>query len=105
MSLFRYNQIKRFWHISDPRIVLDTNNWFMKLFPMFTLFRAACKAYLIPSQNVSYDEMMVAFRGRVMHTKKAPYKPIDEGFQLWGLCDSGYLVDFAFYSLIHGKSP
>jgi len=76
----------------------------MKLSLMFEIFRKAYKAHLVPLQNVSYDEMMVAFYRRVMHTKKAPHKPIDEGFKLYGLCDSGYLIDFAFYSLVFGMS-
>ena len=74
----------------------------MKLSPMFEGFRMAAKKHLIPSQNLSYDEMMVAFRGRTMHTKKAPNKPIDEGFELLGLCDLGYIIDFSFSSLHHG---
>jgi hypothetical protein len=53
---------------------------------------------MILAQNLSFDKIMVGFRGRSCHTKKAPNKPIAEGYQLEALCDNGFLIDFAFYS-------
>jgi hypothetical protein len=61
--------------------------------------RWASHQYLIPAQNLSYDEQMMAFRGKSIHKVKAQHKPIKEGYQMWALCDAGYVIDFLFHSL------
>jgi hypothetical protein len=96
MALFRFQQIKRFWHISDPFLELPSDQWYHKLSPATEHFRTASKELIITSSTVSFNEMMVAFRGRIKHKKKALNKPISEGYQLEALCDHEYLVDFAY---------
>jgi hypothetical protein len=62
--------------------------------------RKASHAYLIPSQALSYDEQMIASKGKSMHKIKAKYKPIKEGYKMLALSDSGYVINFLFHSLI-----
>jgi hypothetical protein len=64
--------------------------------------RKASHEYLIPSQTLSYDEQMIACRGKSMHKIKAKHKPIKEGYQMFSLSDAGYVIDFLFHSL-HGR--
>jgi hypothetical protein len=94
MTFFRFEQIKRYFHISPPSTTstrLSTARWHTKLDPLSNLLRMKFKAYVILSQNVSFDEMMVPFAGRSKHTLKIKNKPVKEGFKIWALCDHGYL--------------
>lgn len=120
LSLIRYEQLRRYFHISDPRSNQgcpvepteeeeDTmpqedvqNIWWYKIEPLVSEFRDNCKKYWKPSTRVAVDEMMIRFFGRSYHTFKMPGKPIKEGYKLWGLCDSGYLYYFMFASLANG---
>jgi hypothetical protein len=99
MTFFRFEQIKRYFHVSPP----NTTHWHMKLEPLASLLRTEFQAYVILGQNVSFDEMMVPFSGRSRHTLKMKNKPISEGFKVWALCDHGYLWDFLLYSRTSGK--
>jgi hypothetical protein len=54
----------------------------MKLEPLASLLCTKFQAYVILGQNVSFDEMMVAFSGRSQHTLKILNKPISEGFKV-----------------------
>jgi len=72
--------------------------WWRKLEPLISTFRANCQAHWIPGSNVSVDEMMIKFYGRLKHTLKMKNKPIKQGFKIWALCEGGYLYSFLFYS-------
>jgi hypothetical protein len=63
----------------------------MKLSPLFEHLRTQFKAFCMPSQNVSVDEMMKAFTGRLAHTVKINNKSISEGYKVWALADYGYV--------------
>jgi hypothetical protein len=105
MTLFRFQQIKRYFHVSAPPTTpnLGTARWHTKLEPLASLLRTKFKAYVVLGQDVSFDEMMVPFSGRSKHTLKIKNKPVKEGFKIWALCDHGYLWDFLFYSRTTGK--
>jgi hypothetical protein len=87
MTFFRFQQIKRYFHVSPP----ITTQWYMKLEPLSSLLRTKFQAYVVLGQNVSFDEMIVPFAGRSKHTLKMKNKPVKEGFKIWALCDHGYL--------------
>jgi hypothetical protein len=104
MTLFRFQQIKWYFHVSPPPTSrLSTAHWYTKLEPLCSLLRTKFQAYVVLGQNVSFDEMMVPFAGRSKHTLKMKNKPINEGFKIWALCDRGYLWDFLFYSRTCGE--
>lgn len=98
MSLVRYQQIKRFYHLSPPDIAIDKQHWSRKLEPIASLLHQRFQQYYFPSTSLSYDEIMVSFEGRSMHIVKQPNKPIDHGYKIWGLCDYGFTWTFLFYS-------
>ena len=52
-----------------------------------------------PSQNLSVDEAMIQFDGRLSWKQFMPKKPVKWGLKLWCLCDSdtGYCVAFNVY--------
>jgi len=66
MTLKRFQQIKRYLHISKLQ---DNNNpYYAKVEPLLSHVRETSKKLYIPSLNVSVDEMMVWFSGHSIHT-------------------------------------
>ena len=62
MSQVRWEQIKRFLHISPPDI---GGSFFNKLEPLTSHIRGVSKRLYIPSSKVSEDEFSVRFKGRL----------------------------------------
>jgi len=102
MTWFLFEQIKRYFHVSEPVPDGLTLHWYMKLSPLFEYLRAKFKAYCVPSSNVAVDEMMEAFTSRSAHTVKMSNKPISEGYKTWAIADHGYVWHFFFHSGIDG---
>lgn len=98
MSCNRYLQIKRYFHISPPDEIYDRPNWWRKMEPLASQLRERYQSLVLPSSNLSFDEMMVLCKGRSVHTIKLPGKPIDQGYKIYALCDQGYTYLFLFYS-------
>jgi hypothetical protein len=70
MPFYRFEQIMRYFHVAPPPLNLPsrlpsctstTNQWYMKLAPLFGMLKAKFKEYVVLAQNVSFDEMMVPF--------------------------------------------
>ena len=108
MSLDRFEDIKRYLHLSPPISQLESSSrtfeWWMKLEPLASWVRQQSKKLYLPASQVAVDEMMVRFGGRSKHTVKMPNKPISEGYKIFALCDRGYTYDFTFYSPHTGYS-
>ena len=92
MTLFRFQQIRRFLHISLPNP--DKTSYYSKLEPLLSHVRATSQEIYLPSSNLSVDEMMIRFSGRHAHTFRLKNKPIPEGFKILALCDYGYTWSF-----------
>ena len=71
-----------------------------KLKPFMNELQLACKAYFVPRRNISIDERMVAFKGRIGMKQYIKDKPTKWGFKLWILAssDSGYTFKFDVYT-------
>jgi hypothetical protein len=118
MSLVRFEQLKRYLHISRIELVdipsiprhlnveptyenehtygeeLLGQIWWHKLDPMISQFRNASEKYYTSSSNISIDELMIRCFGRSQHTYKMPNKPISQGYKLFALADHGYIWSF-----------
>ena len=73
ISLRRFEQIKRYCHISCPEsdsnsgYHLPTNKiWWYKLEPLASAIQASSQKYYSPSSEVSIDELMVRCFGRLV---------------------------------------
>jgi len=120
MGLNRFEQIKRYIHISLPITAsappappappalpappAPPPAWYKKLEPMASMLANRFRSAYMPSSNCSIDEMMVRFTGRSKHTLKMPNKPIDEGYKVFAICDHGYTYGFEFCSRVDGAS-
>jgi Transposase IS4 len=54
--------------------------------------------YWLHGSELCIDESMIGFQGRSAHKVVLKNKPIQEGFKLWILYDSGYAILWLFYT-------
>jgi len=105
MGYVRFQQIKRYLHISEPQDTpISPKTWWKKLEPLNCNIRTRAKECFLPSANVLVDEMMIGFLGRSAHTIKMPNKPIRLGYKILALCDAGYTYDWELTSRVEGFS-
>ena len=90
ISLFmgqkRWEQLKRFFHVSPPPPEGVKRQVFEKIEPLITPLGEAFRKYVIPGSMVSFNKMMVRFTGRSAAIIKFPGKPIPEGIKIMSLC-------------------
>ena len=50
---------------------------------------------------------MIAYKGKSIYKLKAKHKPIQNGYQMLSLSDTGYVIDFLFHLVekVHGEYP
>lgn len=103
IGLVRYEQLKRYFHVSDPRLPKPLDNkWYVKVEPLSSKLRDAFQKCFVPGTKVSVDEMMIRFFGRSKHTIKMKNKPIKQGYKVWALSHKGYTYSFLYYSGVKG---
>ena len=98
ISQNRYDQTKRYFHISDPTVQYHRKDWWKKVEPLSSHLRSRPQQYFQPQSNVALDELMSKFKGRSAHTVRIPSKPISEGYKILALCDAGYTLNWLFTS-------
>ncbi|PVH67519.1 hypothetical protein DL98DRAFT_443407 [Cadophora sp. DSE1049] len=106
MKFKRYEDIKRFFKISDiddDRDLIPAD-WHHKLSPLDTLLQAQFQAVVTLGSHISYDEIIIGYRGRRTHVTKVPGKPEPNGYKNWALCCKGYIYDWLYYSGSCGES-
>ncbi|GBN80578.1 hypothetical protein AVEN_108227-1 [Araneus ventricosus] len=78
-----------------------------KLDPLMTDMKKNFKSHFNPCQNMSVDEPMIKYKGRLGIIQYMPKKPTKRGIKIWMLCDSsfGYVYDFDDYCGKKDKIP
>ena len=107
ISLRRYEQIKRYLHISNTEEDIrqqysSTDRWWYKLEPLASSLQRSFSQFYIPGSKVSIDEVMVRCFGASSHTYKMPDKPISEGYKIFALAEHGYIYSFIWSSRVKG---
>ena len=99
MPRIRYEKLCQYMHCSVPQRE-DHADKLAKVRPIITLCERQFKARFHPSCNVSIDEALIRYDGRLSWKQYMPKKPVKWGFKLWCLCDSstGYCVAFSVYT-------
>ena len=71
-----------------------------KMRPMIDLILPKLKDNYKPGENLSVDEGMIGFKGRVHFRQYMPAKPTKWGNKVWQICesDSGYCCGFDVYT-------
>jgi hypothetical protein len=105
MSLSRFEQIKRYIHISlpqedDGKLTPESENerpdlWYSKVAWLLDHLEACSRSFRTVGSNVSVDEVMIQFTGRTFHKYYMRNKPISEGYKFFVLAERGYV--YAIY--------
>lgn len=103
MTKNRFEELSCYLHFSDSTKEPargDVN--YDRLFQVRTVIdyvRGKCENNLNPSKNISVDEGMIAFRGRLSFRQYMPAKPTKYGIKVWMATDSsnGYGLNFDVY--------
>jgi hypothetical protein len=88
---------------------MDTTNindikgadWHKKLSPLDTHLQERSQAAAIPGSRLSYDEIMIGWRGRSKHVTVVKNKPQPNGLKVWAIREKGYLYDWLYYSGVY----
>ena len=102
MTLVRFQQIKRYFKMSDLSNEPDSYDpdWWKKLKSLATDFQKISQKLYVPGPHVSIDEQLILFKGRSRHTLKMVAKEAGEGFKIYSLCEENYLLAFLFASKV-----
>ena len=93
----RFEDILRFIHFSDEND--DSAGRLKKIRDLATLFNKKFQQHRIPGENITIDESVVPFRGRLKFKQYLPGKAHKYGVKLYKACDpDGYTYGFKVYS-------
>ena len=99
-----FEEIKCFIHFSDPYDVIPDRSSpdydpLYKTGPFINHLQEKFKSLWTPKPQISIDEAMVSFKGRLRTKQFISNKPVRFGIKLWKLCESatGYCYKFDVY--------
>lgn len=104
----RFEEIRKFLHFNDSsKEAARGEPGYDRLFkvrPVLDHVRNKFQSSFNPTKNISVDEGMIAFRGRLSFRQYMPAKPTKYGIKVWMAADSsnGYVLNFDVYL---GKEP
>ena len=101
MSLNRFWSIWSNLHVVDNSTLSPGDGLGPKIKPVLDVLEKTFFENYSPGQELSVDEAMIKYKGRVKKGKvKMPKKPIKEGFKVWCCCCAccGYLCTFQVYA-------
>lgn len=103
MSRSRYEMIMRFFHFNDntqcpPRNHPNSDKLY-KIRPLINSFSQRFAELYVPEKNISVDESLVPFSGRLGIKQYIPSKKAKYGVKFYKLCERamGYLYAFRIY--------
>ena len=100
ISLVRWQQIDRFFHISPPQKpgVSHSEKPFDKIEPLNDHLRQLFKRYWATGIYLAVDETIQRFMDRAKEIVNIPSKPTPEGFKIWVLANAGYVLDWLYHA-------
>ena len=103
MTKNRFEEISQYLHFNDStmepaRGAVNFNRLF-KVRTVIYYVRSRCQNNFKPTKNISVDEGMVAFRGRLSFKQYMPAKPTKYDIEVWMAADSSnrYVLNFDVY--------
>lgn len=99
MSRDRFRQIWRAWHFNNNENVQDNSDRLCKVRPLLDFFLPKFKEVYKPIQQLSLDEGIVPWRGRLFFRVYNAGKIIKYGILVRMVCESntGYICNFEIY--------
>lgn len=103
MGVNRFDSLLTSLHCNDnAKMPKKGDPGFDKLYkirPYIELLKKIFQKYYRPSKEVSIDESMVKFKGRIGFKQYMPMKPVKRGFKIWVCADKeGYVSNFEIYT-------
>ena len=96
MSRNRFKLILQFLHFADNGA--GQNDKLSKLSPLLDLLLRRFKEVYMPQRDISVDEELILFKGRVGFKQYIPSKRSRFGIKAFALCDTkGYYYDASIY--------
>lgn len=103
MTKNRFEELSQYLHFTNsetepPRGDANYDRLF-KIRPILSIVLDNIQNAYEPSKNLSVDEAMIAFKGRLSFRQYMPAKPTKYGIKVWMAADSqnGYVTNFAVY--------
>ncbi|XP_069812926.1 piggyBac transposable element-derived protein 4-like [Dendropsophus ebraccatus] len=103
MNRTRYEAIMRFMHFTDNSLIPPRSDpaydRLCKLRPLLSLLQHSFFNLYTPSLNLSVDESLMSFKGRLSFRQYIPSKRARYGVKLYKICESstGYTCGFFIY--------
>jgi hypothetical protein len=101
ISRDRFQQISRYLKINEPGStnysLKDTEFWH-KVNPLVSSFRARCRANLQPRSVFAVNEQLRRNKGRWKHALQISSKADSKGMKIYSICAGYYCFDFVFAS-------
>lgn len=104
MPKTRYEKLSQYLHVSNdssnPARGQPGHDPIAKVRPVWDMACTAFRDSYQPHRELSVDEAMIAFKGRLSSKQYMPIKPIKWGIKVWELADStnGYVLDMEMYT-------
>ena len=100
MTSARYQELSRFVHAFNKLAVpADNKDKLILVRPVMEYLQVLCKQHYLPNQELSLDEGIMPYKGRLSIKIYSPQKPDKYGVKFYFLCEaaSGYVYSFSVY--------
>ena len=103
MSRNRFAKIQQYFHLNDSHAELRKEDVgydrLQKFRPLLSICKETFRANFIPARELSIDEGMVKFKGRLGFVQYMPMKPTKRGIKVWMLASpaNGYTHEVDVY--------
>ena len=104
MSGRRFELLMSYLHLNDtsnqPPRSSPTYDKLFKVRPLIEKVVTSFRSVYVPNREISIDETMIGFKGRLGWIQYMPKKPTKWGIKAWALADSktGYVWNFSIYT-------
>ncbi|XP_058854406.1 piggyBac transposable element-derived protein 4-like isoform X2 [Acipenser ruthenus] len=100
MSQNRYKQILQALHFQDNEAVRPENDCLWKIRPFFDRITTLFTSVYTPAQEISVDESLLLYKGRLYFKQYIPNKQAHFGVKSYELCEAktGYTWKYMLYS-------
>ena len=109
MPKTRFLKLNQYFHLRDtsnaPARDSPQYDPLYKIRNFINLILPLFKSNFNPGRDLSVDEAMIGYKGRIFFKQYMPAKPTKWGIKVWEMCDSetGYCVTFDIYTGRHSR--
>lgn len=99
-AILEISQLSRFLHFTNNDVEDNNNDRLWKLRSIIDYFNQKFKTIYTPEEDVSLDESLMKYTGRMAYKQYNPSKRARFGVKFYKLCESksGYCIQFKIYT-------